>query len=70
MMIMVNKNEKKVDKKPKTNNVQKKVYSLEELADLFGVSYQKMSSLYKIRGIDKTEKLEYDEAFNKFKNLA
>ena len=69
-MIMANKNEKKVDKKPKTNNVQEKVYSLEELADLFGISYQKMSTLYKIRGIDKEEKLGYDEAFDKFKNLA
>ena len=67
---MANKNEKKVDKKPKTNNVQEKVYSLEELADLFGISYQKMSTLYKIRGIDKEEKLGYDEAFDKFKNLA
>lgn len=67
---MANKNEKKVTKKPKVNNIQKKVYSLEELADLFGVSYQKMSSLYKIRGIDKKEKLEYEEAFDKFKNLA
>lgn len=70
MIIMANKNEKKVTKKPKVNNIQKKVYSLEELADLFGVSYQKMSSLYKIRGIDKKEKLEYEEAFDKFKNLA
>ena len=69
-MIMANKNEKKVDKKPKTNNVQEKVYSLEELADLFGISYQKMSTLYKIRCIDKEEKLGYDEAFDKFKNLA
>lgn len=64
------KNEKKVVRKQKTNNIQQKVYSLEELADLFGVSYQKMSSLYKIRGIDKDEKLEYDEAFDKFKNIA
>lgn len=67
---MATKNEKKVVKKQKTNNIQKKVYSLEELADLFGISYQKMSSLYKIRGIDKTEALEYDEAFEKFKNIA
>jgi len=67
---MATKNEKKVVRKQKTNNIQQKVYSLEELADLFGVSYQKMSSLYKIRGIDKEEKLEYDEAFDKFKNIA
>lgn len=67
---MANKNEKKVVKKKTTNNIQKKVYSLEELADLFGVSYQKMSSLYAIRGIEKKEELSYEEAFDKFKNLA
>ena len=70
MIIIANKNEKKVVKKKTTNNIQKKVYSLEELADLFGVSYQKMSSLYASRGIEKEEELSYEEAFDKFKNLA
>lgn len=67
---MANKNEKKVVNKKATNNTQKDVYSLEELADFFGVSYQKMSTLYKIRGIEKDVKLEYDEAYEKFKNIA
>lgn len=66
---MVKKNEKKVVNKQTTNNIQKQVYSLEELADLFGISYQKMSTLYKIRGIDKDTELSYDEAFDKFKNI-
>lgn len=66
---MVKKSEKRVVNKQATNNIQKQVYSLEELADLFGVSYQKMSSLYKIRGISKDTKLGYDEAFQKFKNI-
>lgn len=66
---MAKKSEKKVVNKQTTNNIQKQVYSLEELADLFGVSYQKMSSLYKIRGISKDTKLEYNEAFQKFKNI-
>lgn len=66
---MAKKNEKKVVNKQTTNNIQEQVYSLEDLADLFGVSYQKMSTLYKIRGINKDTKLSYDEAFNKFKNI-
>lgn len=44
-------------------------YSLNELADLFGVSVITMRSMYKIRGLDKKEKFSYDEANKKFNNI-
>ena len=52
--------EKKVVNKQPNKSIHK--YSLEELADLFGVSVLKMRSVYKVRGLDKNEKLSYDEA--------
>ena len=47
------------------NKQQKKLihkYSLEELADLFGVTIFQMRSMYKIRGLNKNDKLSYEEA--------
>jgi len=59
------KNEKRVIKKQPKKPEHK--YSLNELADLFGISVLKMRSVYKIRGLNKEEKLSYDEA-NKIVN--
>lgn len=61
--------EKKVTKKIKKSNISPQKYTLNELADLFGVSVMTMRSMYKIRGIDKKEKFSYDEAFEKFSNI-
>lgn len=60
--------EKRVTKKqPKT---QTRLYSLEELSDLLGVSVPQMKSLYLRRGLDKTEKLSLREAYDKFNTIA
>lgn len=59
--------EKKVVNKQSQKTVHK--YSLTELADIFGVSITTMRSMYKIRGLDKEEKLSYDEANKKFNNI-
>ena len=58
------KSEKKVVKKE-----QPKLYSLEELAEIFGYNKFQMSSLFLIRGIDKNQKLSIEEARKKFKNV-
>ena len=59
--------EKKVVNKQSQKPIHK--YSLTELADIFGVSITTMRSMYKIRGLDKEEKLSYDEASKKFNNI-
>lgn len=59
-MAKKEKTEKRVVNKQPKNTIHK--YSLNELADLFGVSVLTMRSRYKIRGLDKDEKLSYDEA--------
>lgn len=56
--------EKKVVKKE-----QPKLYSLEELAEIFGYTRFQMSSLFLIRGIDKRRKLSIEDAKKKFKNV-
>ena len=61
--------EKKVTKKIKKSNISPQKYTLNELADLFGVSITTMRSMYKVRGIDKKEKFSFDEAFEKFSNI-
>ncbi len=53
----------------KTKPIQPHLYSLEELSDFFGLSVYKMSSLYRIRGIDKNVKMGLEEAREKFKNI-
>ena len=60
----IKKVEKKVVKKE-----QPKLYSLEELAEIFGYSIYQMSSLFLIRGIDKNKKISIEDAKNKFKNV-
>lgn len=59
--------EKRVVNKQSKKPIHK--YSLTELADIFGVSVTTMRSMYKIRGLDKKEKLSYDEASEKFNNI-
>ena len=59
--------EKKLTNKQPKKSIHK--YSLEELADLFGVSVPMMRTMYKIRGIKKDEKLSFEEASEKFKNI-
>ena len=67
-MAKKKENEKKLENKQPKKPIHK--YSLNELADLFGVSITTMRSMYKIRGLDKEEKLSYDEASKKFNNIA
>lgn len=62
-MAKKEKTEKKVEKKQPEEPVHK--YSLNELAELFGTSIASMRSMYIIRGLDKEEKLSYDEACEK-----
>lgn len=57
------KTEKKVVNEQPKKSMHK--YSLSELADLFGVSVTAMRSMFKVRGLDKDEKLSYDEARKK-----
>lgn len=61
------KTEKKVVNEQPEKSIRK--YSLNELADLFAVSITTMRSMYIIRGLDKDEKLSYDEAYKKFSNI-
>lgn len=58
----------KVEKKV-VNKDQPKLYSLEELAEIFGYNRFQMSSLFSIRGIDKNKKISIEEAKEKFKNV-
>ena len=58
----------KVEKKV-VNKDQPKLYSLEELAQIFHYSRIEMSSLFLIRGIDENERLSIKDAKTKFKNV-
>lgn len=64
----IKKEIKKVEKKV-VKKEQPKLYSLEELAEIFGYSKYQMSSLFSIRGIDKNKKISIEDAKNKFKNV-
>lgn len=66
-MAKKEKTEKRVVNKQPEKSIHK--YSLSELADLFGVSITTMRSMYIIRGLDKEEKLSYDEAYEKLNLL-
>ena len=66
-MAKKDKSEKKVVNKQSKKPIHK--YSLNELADMFGVSVTTMRSMYKIRGLDKNEMLSYEEAHKKFSNI-
>ena len=52
--------EKKVVKKPEEKQPQ--LFSLKELADIFGVSVYQMSINFSVRGIDRNKKLSLEEA--------
>lgn len=52
--------EKKVVKKPEEKQPQ--LFSLKELADIFGVSVYQMSINFSVRGIDRNKKLSLKEA--------
>ena len=62
-------NEKTKVEKKVVNKDQPKLYSLEELCDIFGMDELQMSSLFLIRGIDKNEKLSIEDAREKFKDV-
>ena len=64
----VKKERVKVEKKV-VNKDQPKLYSLEELAEIFGYTRFQMSSLFSIRGIDKNRKISIEDAKKKFKNV-
>ena len=64
----VKKEKVKVEKKV-VNKEQPKLYSLEELAEIFGYSRFQMSSLFSIRGINKNKKISIEEAKEKFRNV-
>lgn len=66
-MVKKTKTEKKVVNKQQEKA--KQLYSLEELADLFGLSVLRMRSLYAIRGLDKNQKFSYEEAYIQFKDI-
>ena len=73
MIDMANKKDSKDEKnkieKKVVNKEQPKLYSLEELCEIFGINELQMSSLFLIRGIDKNEKLSIEDAEKKFKNV-
>jgi len=64
----IKKEKVKVEKKV-VNKDQPKLYSLEELAEIFGYTRFQMSSLFSIRGIDENKKISIEDAKEKFKNV-
>ena len=64
----IKKEKIKVEKKV-VNKEQPKLYSLEELCEIFGYDKLQMSSLFLIRGIDKNRKISIEDAKKKFKNV-
>lgn len=62
------KTEKKVTKEQPISNI--RLYSLEELANLYGLTLPQMRSLYLRRGLDVKTKLSYEEAYKKFNTIA
>lgn len=52
--------EKKVVKKPEDKQPQ--LFSLKELADIFGVSVYQMSINFSVRGIDRNKKVSLEQA--------
>lgn len=52
--------EKKVVKKPEDKQPQ--LFSLKELADIFGVSVYQMSINFSVRGIDRNKKISLEQA--------
>ena len=66
-MAKKKENEKRIVNKQSEKTIHK--YSLNELADMFGVSVTTMRSMYKIRGLDKDEEFSFEEARKKFDNI-
>ena len=66
-MAKKKENEKRIVNKQSERTIHK--YSLNELADMFGVSVTTMRSMYKIRGLDKDEEFSFEEAREKFDNI-
>lgn len=56
--------EEKIEKKvvKKQEDKQPQLFSLKELADIFGVSVYQMSINFSVRGIDRNKKLSFEEA--------
>lgn len=67
--VKIEKKEKPKVEKKVVNKEPIKLYSLEELAEIFGYNKFQMSSLFLIRGIDKNKKLSIEDAKKKFKNV-
>ena len=55
---------KKIEKKvvKKQEDKQPQLFSLKELADIFGVSVYQMSINFSVRGIDRSKKISLEEA--------
>lgn len=58
------KKKEKVEKKivNKQEDKEPQLFSIQELADRFGVSVYQMDSMFSIRGIDRKRKLSWEEA--------
>ena len=73
MIDMANKKDSKDEKnkieKKVVNKEQPKLYSLEELCEIFGYDKLQMSSLFLIRGIDKNVKLSIEDAKKIFEKV-
>ena len=73
MIDMANKKDSKDEKnkieKKVVNKEQPKLYSLEELCEIFGYDKIQMSSLFLIRGIDKNVKLSIEDAKKIFEKV-
>lgn len=56
--------EEKIEKKvvKKQEDKQPQLFSLKELADIFGVGVYQMSINFSVRGIDRNQKLSLEEA--------
>lgn len=56
--------EEKIEKKvvKKQEDKQPQLFSLRELADIYGVSVHQMSLNFSVRGIDKNKKISLEEA--------
>lgn len=73
MIDMANKKDSKDEKnkieKKVVNKEQPKLYSLEELCEIFGYDKLQMSSLFLVRGIDKNVKLSIEDAKKIFEKV-
>lgn len=63
-MVRKTKKEEKIEKKvvKEQEDKQPQLFSLKELADIFGVSVYQMSINFSVRGIDRNKKLSLEEA--------